>query len=116
MTRRVFRTDDGLEVTVGFERSTFSYFAQVVGDVDESQVIDTFDVGDDVEIEITMGEAIAKFRGMGYGANLGERAKDLSEIKRSLTYIGIEIPLDVYDALHAVSGELGRREGARWAS
>ena len=75
MSRRTF-SHEGLKVVVGWDNQLCSFFIMISGEAKDKSL----------EPNVTM------FRGMGYGANLGEIFTKVETIESALAGVGITIP------------------------
>jgi len=83
MSRRTF-LHEGLTVLVGWDGLLASFFAMVDGEADNAAL----------EVKVKM------FRGMGYGASIGEGFTEIEVIVSALAIAGITVPDEIIVDLH----------------
>lgn len=84
MSRHVFTTDDGLRFAVGFDKPLRSYFAILMdGKVEDEE----------------REQKLERFRGMGFGANIGETFPYLDTVVLRLEEAEVDIPDDIFEQL-----------------
>lgn len=81
MSRLQFTTDDGLRFVVGFDRPLGSFFAILMTGRVEDEVRD---------------RELDQFRGMGYGANIGETFPDVDTVIDALEKAAVAIPDNIF--------------------
>ena len=82
MSRRTFN-HVGLKVVVGWDNQLCSFFTMISGEAKDK----------------TLEPKVAMFRGMGYGANLGEIFTEVEVIESVLAEAGITIPDAILEKL-----------------
>lgn len=84
MSRRTFQTPSQLKIVVGWDRMLGSFFAFLEKGT-----------GADAAQEASL----ERFRGMGYGANIGQTLSNLEEIIEALEEARIQIPDEIQMSL-----------------